>query len=92
MELKGGECMQVSMDGTVKYAGHKVINYKDGRQYVALSTVDEKNEPINFFCPGTCLPAIKNCTFGDDISITFDVNEYQNRLNLRVKEVAVYGR
>lgn len=84
--------MQVSLDGTVKYAGHKIINYKDGRQFVSLSAVDDRGEPINFFCPGSCLPAISGCKFGDDLSLVFNVSEYQNRLNLRVTEVVTYAR
>lgn len=83
--------MQVSMDGSVKYAGHKVIKYKDGRVYASLSVVDDRNEPLNLFCPSNCINVLDGMTFGDDLQVIFDVNEYQNRLNLRVKEVVRYG-
>lgn len=79
--------MQASLDGTVKYAGHKVVNYKDGRTFVNLSAVDDKNEPLTFFCPGSCLPVVSNLRFGDDIGVVFQISEFQNRLNLRVVEI-----
>lgn len=79
--------MQVTMDGTCRYAGHKIINYKDGRTFASLSVVDEKNQPLNVFCPGTVISTLQDCTFGDELQLVFTVNQFNNNLNLRCLEV-----
>lgn len=79
--------MQVTMDGYVRYAGHELIEYKDGRKYVNVSVVDGDNVPFTIFCPGSVAPVLQNLSFGDNISFTFDVRRWNNNLNLRVKEV-----
>lgn len=79
--------MQVSLDGSCKYAGHKIVKYKDGRTFVSLIVLDEKGEPINIFCPGTVEDVCRYCDLGDPLSLVFTVSEYQNKLQLRCIEV-----
>lgn len=79
--------MQVSLDGACKYAGHKIINYKDGRRFVSLNIIDEKGEPINIFCPGQVEEVLRYCDLGDPLSLVFNVSDFQNRLSLRCIEV-----
>lgn len=83
--------MQVSMDGTVKYAGHKIINYKDGRRFVSLTVVDEKGEPLELFCPEKCIPVAESCHWGDELQVVFRVNAFRNTLTLRPDEVLKYA-
>lgn len=75
------------MDGTVKYAGHELIEYKDGRKFVNLSVVDSDNIPFSIFCPGEFAYPLANVVFGQDISIVFEVRRWNNNLTLRAKEV-----
>ena len=79
--------MQVTMDGYVKYCGHEIIEYKDGRKFVNVSVVDSDNVPMTIFCPGSIAPALQNVNFGDNISFTFEVRRWNNNLTLRAKEV-----
>lgn len=81
--------MQVSMDGTVKYAGHEVIKYKDGREFVNLSVVDSDKVPFSIFCPGEFQYPLAHAEFGQDLTLTFDVRRWNNNLTLRAKEVFV---
>lgn len=87
--MKRGDNLQVSLDGTVKYAGHEIVKYKDGRVFVNLSVVDSDNVPFVIFCPGVIADDLKNIQFGQDISISFEVRRWNNSLTLRAKEVFV---
>lgn len=79
--------MQVSLDGTVKYCGHEIIKYRDGREFVNLSIVDGENKPYSIFCPGSVQYALEGIQFGQDITIVFGVSQWNNSLQLRAKEV-----
>ena len=46
-----------------------------------------KNQPLNVFCPGTVIPTLQDCTFGDELQLVFAVNQFNNNLNLRCLEV-----
>lgn len=79
--------MLVSLDGSVKFCGFKKVVYKDGRTFANVSVIDEVGEPVNLFCPGGVIPVLEQCSYGDDIGVVFIVNQWQNNLNLRVKEI-----
>lgn len=81
--------MQVTLDGYVKYCGHEIIKYKDGRKFVNLSVIDSDNVPFTIFCPGSVEQSLRNVSFGDDLSIIFSVNRWNNNLNLRAQEIVL---
>lgn len=81
--------MQVTLDGTVKYCGHEIVKYKDGRTFVNLSIIDSDKKPLVIFCPGSFEMPLSHAEFGQEITLTFDVNKFNNNLTLRASEVFV---
>lgn len=85
----GGDFIEVSLNEVVRYCGHEVIRYKDGRKFVNLSVIDEENKPIQIFCPGSVELALGNVSFGQELGLVFYVQKWNNTLQLRCKDVIV---
>lgn len=83
--------MQVSMDGTVKFAGYKEISNKEGKRFLVITVVDDQEQVFNVFCPGNYADMIKRLNFGEQIMFVFDVMDWSGKLQLRCKEVNVWG-
>ena len=79
--------VQVSLDGVVYYTGHRIVQAKDGRQFVDLSICDENNAPYKLFLNGNSIPVLEGMHIGEPLSILFDVVDYRGNLQLRAKEV-----
>lgn len=57
--------VQVSLDGVVYYTGHRIVQAKDGRQFVDLSISDENNAPYKLFLDGKSIGVLEGLHIGN---------------------------
>lgn len=81
--------MQADQVGVSKFVNCRTGQTKDGRPYYTFSVADTENQVYQFYCEAEVFNKIAGLIFGDDLQLSFQIQQWRNGVNLRVNDVFI---
>lgn len=81
--------MQADQVGVCKFVNCRAGNTKENKAYYTFSVADEQNEVYHFYCEAQIYNKITGLTFGDELQLSFSIQQWRQGVNLRVNDVYV---
>ena len=79
--------MKVEQVGTSRFVNCAQGTSQSGKYFYRMAVADDKNAVMNLYCDASVFSLVRNCQFGDELQLIFELSQWTKGLNVTVKDV-----